>query len=244
MFTNFNYDDSKTLPKDVESSIGYDTLAQHFPLNATIPEYLVVHSDQDLRTPPALVDLKQMEQRVSQLPDIAAVRQAPVPSKSNDHKSAADGTLLPRRDKGSQSGNKDLEGAEGFPNVASLLYSVSSSGNVDLTPDLSSLNLPPGVTLPTAPPAQEKDADDTGTFVSTVRGLGFAMSVDIAEIANTVNAAPVTVLDVVATANRDGGRRCPSSPSSCRRFPMSPRLRRPLGRCAGLWRTPEPICAR
>jgi RND superfamily putative drug exporter len=205
MFTNFNYDDSKTLPKDVESSIGYDTLAQHFPLNATIPEYLVVHSDQDLRTPPALVDLKQMEQRVSQLPDIAAVRQAPVPSKSNDHKSAADGTLLPRRDKGSQSGNKDLEGAEGFPNVASLLYSVSSSGNVDLTPDLSSLNLPPGVTLPTAPPAQEKDADDTGTFVSTVRGLGFAMSVDIAEIANTVNAAPVTVLDVVATANRDGG---------------------------------------
>ncbi|MDT5023143.1 MAG: putative drug exporter of the superfamily [Mycobacterium sp.] len=205
MFTNFNYDDSKTLPKDVESSIGYDTLAQHFPLNATIPEYLVVHSDQDLRKPAALVDLKQMEQRVSQLPDIAAVRQAPVPSKSNDHKSAADGTLLPRHDKGSQSGNKDLEGAEGFPNVASLLYSVSSSGNVDLTPDLSSLNLPPGVTLPTAPPAQEKDADDTGTFVSTVRGLGFAMSVDVAEIANTVNAAPVTVLDVVATADRAGG---------------------------------------
>jgi RND superfamily putative drug exporter len=206
LFARFNYDDSKTLPTDVESSVGYDTLAQHFPLNATIPEYLVVHSDQDLRKRPALVELKQMEQRVSQMPDIAAIRPAPVPSaKSNDHKSAADGQLLPRRDKGSESGNKDLEGAEGFPNVASLLYSVSSSGNVDLTPDLSSLDLPPGVTLPTAPPAQEKEADDTGTFVSTVRGLGFAMSVDIAEIANTVNAAPVTVLDVVATADRDGG---------------------------------------
>jgi putative drug exporter of the RND superfamily len=204
MFTSFNYDDSKTLPKDVESSVGYDTLAQHFPLNATIPEYLVVHSDQDLRTPPALVDLKQMEQRVGQLPDIAAIRQAPVPSTKSDKKSAADGGLLPRHDKGSESGNKDLEGAEGFPNVASLLYSVSSSGNVDLTPDLSSLNLPPGVTLPTAPPA-EKEVDDTGTFVSTVRGLGFAMSVDVAEIANTVNAAPVTVLDVVATADRAGG---------------------------------------
>jgi RND superfamily putative drug exporter len=205
MFARFNYDDSKTLPKSVESSVGYDTLAQHFPLNATIPEYLVVHSDQDLRTPAALVDLKQMEQRVGQLPDIAAIHQAPVPSKSNDHKSAADGQLLPRHDKGSESGNKDLEGAEGFPNVAALLYSVSSSGNVDLTPDLSSLNLPPGVTLPTAAPAQEKQVDDTGTFVSTIRGLGFAMSVDIAEIANTVNAAPVTVLDVVATANHDGG---------------------------------------
>ncbi|WP_428340067.1 RND family transporter [Mycobacterium sp.] len=205
MFTHFNYDDSKTLPKDVESSVGYDTLAQHFPLNATIPEYLVVHSDQDLRTPQALVELKQMEQRVGQLSDIAAIRQAPVPSAKSDKKSTADGGLLPRHDKGSQSGNKDLEGAEGFPNVASLLYSVSSSGNVDLTPDLSSLNLPPGVTLPTAPPAQEKVADDTGTFVSTIRGLGFAMSVDVAEIANTVNAAPVTVLDVVATADRDGG---------------------------------------
>src|SRR5947209_9011000 len=45
MFARFNYDDSKTLPRSVESSVGYDILAQHFPLNATIPEYLVVHSD-------------------------------------------------------------------------------------------------------------------------------------------------------------------------------------------------------
>ncbi|OBK40453.1 hypothetical protein A5658_21965 [Mycobacterium sp. 1245111.1] len=206
MFARFNYDDSKTLPKSVESSVGYSTLSEHFPLNATIPEYLVVQSSEDLRKRSALVELKQMEQRVSQLSDIAAIHPAPVPSaKSNDKKSAADGGLLPRRDKGSQSGNKDLEGAEGFPNVAALLYSVSSSGNVDLTPDLSSLNLPPGVTLPTAPPEKKKEVDDTGTFVNTVRGLGFAMSVDIAEIANTVDSSPVTVLDVVATADRDGG---------------------------------------
>lgn len=206
MFARFNYDDSKTLPSSVESAVGYATLSEHFPLNATIPEYLVVQSTEDLRKRPALVELKQMEQRVSQLPDIAAIRPAPVPSaKSDDKKHAADGSALPRRDKGSQGGNKDLEGAEGFPNVAALLYSVSSSGNVDLTPDLSSLDLPPGVTLPTAPPATEKPVDDTRTFVDTVRGLGFAMSVDIAEIANTVGATPVTVLDVVATANRDGG---------------------------------------
>ena len=42
----YNYDDSKTLPKSVESAVGYATLAQHFPLNATIPEYLVVQSPQ------------------------------------------------------------------------------------------------------------------------------------------------------------------------------------------------------
>ncbi len=86
--------------------------------------------------------------------------------------------------------------------MAALLYSVSSAGSVDLTPDLASLGLPPGMALPAEP---AKPADDTAMFVSTVRGLGFAMSVDIAEIANTVNAAPVTVLDVVATADRDGG---------------------------------------
>ena len=128
MFTSFNYDDSKTLPKDVESSVGYDTLAQHFPLNATIPEYLVVQSDQDLRKPPALVDLKQMEQRVGQLPDIAAIRPAPVPSAKSDDtnlRPTADCSDQARQRQGQrQSGNKDLEGAEGFPNVASLLYSV------------------------------------------------------------------------------------------------------------------------
>ncbi len=31
------------------------------------------------------------------------------------------------------------------------------------------------------------------------------MSLDVAEIANTVDASPVTVLDVVATTTRDGG---------------------------------------
>lgn len=205
MFARFNYDDSKTLPRSVESSVGYDTLAQHFPLNATIPEYLVVHSSEDLRKRPNLVELKQMEQRVGALPDVAAIRPAPVAStKSDNKKTVSDGHAAKQKD--AKSGNGDLDGIEGFPNVAALLYSVSASGNVDMTPDLSSLNLPPGVTLPpSAKPAPEKHLDDTSMFVDTVRGLGFAMSVDIAEIANTVDASPVTVLDVVATANRDGG---------------------------------------
>ena len=85
-----------------------------------------------------------MEQRVAQLPDIAAIRPAPVPSaKAPDQKSTADGTLPGKIDKDGKSadkpGNTDLEGAEGFPNVAALLYAVSSAGAVDLTPDLGSL---------------------------------------------------------------------------------------------------------
>ena len=177
-FAHFNYDDSKTLPQSVESAAGYTTLARHFPLNATIPEYLVVQSPQDLRKPAALVDLKQMEQRVSQLPDIAAIRGAPPPTaKSTDEESAA--------------GESDGGGAEAFPNVAALLHSIGDAGNP--SPDVGEPAGPVG------------EGDSTAAFVSTVRGLGFAMSVDVAEAANTVNAAPVTVLDVVASAARDGG---------------------------------------
>ena len=180
-----NYDDSKTLPHSVASSIGYATLARHFPLNATIPEYLVIQSSQDLRKPEALVDLKQMEQRVSQMPDIAGIRGAPPPTpKSGDaaHDPSSASTI---------GGESRGGGADAFPSTAALMYSVADTGNA--TPDLGL------ATGPAGPP------DDTAMFVSIVRGLGFAMSVDIAEIANTVNAAPVTVLDVVATTTHDGG---------------------------------------
>ena len=70
----FNYDDRKQLGASAPSSIGYAALAQHFPVNQTIPEYLFIHSGRDLRTPQALADLEQMAQRVSQIRGIAHVR--------------------------------------------------------------------------------------------------------------------------------------------------------------------------
>jgi len=210
MFARFDYDDRNTLPKSVESEVGYATLAQHFPLNATIPEYLVVQSSEDLRKPPALVELKQMEQRVGQLPDIAAIHGAPVPTaksadkKSTDKKSADDGVTIGSSkgstNKGDKDDKSDGDGADGFPNVASLLYSVASTGTS--TPDMG---LPPELAALAPPTAPAKQVDDTAMFVSTVRALGFAMSLDVAEIANTVDASPVTVLDVVAITTRDGG---------------------------------------
>jgi RND superfamily putative drug exporter len=174
-------------------------------LNATIPEYLVVQSSEDLRKPPALVDLKQMEQRVGQLPDIAAIHGAPVPTaESADKKSADEGVTIGSSkgstNKGDKGDKSDGDGADGFPNVASLLYSVASTGTS--TPDM---DLPPELAALAPPTAPAKQVDDTAMFVSTVRALGFAMSLDVAEIANSVDASPVTVLDVVATTTRDGG---------------------------------------
>lgn len=70
----FNYDDRKQLAGSVDSSIGYAALERHFPVNQTIPEYLLVQSPNDLRTPWALADMEQMAYRISQIPGVAAVR--------------------------------------------------------------------------------------------------------------------------------------------------------------------------
>lgn len=69
----YNYDDRKALSSSAPSSIGYAALDRHFPVNQSIPEYILIQSPHDLRTPKALADLEQMADRVSQLPNIAAV---------------------------------------------------------------------------------------------------------------------------------------------------------------------------
>jgi RND superfamily putative drug exporter len=69
----YNYDDRKALPSSAPSSIGYAALDRHFPVNQSIPEYILVQSPHDLRTPQALADLEQMADRVSQLPNVAAI---------------------------------------------------------------------------------------------------------------------------------------------------------------------------
>ncbi|MDH6244142.1 RND superfamily putative drug exporter [Mycobacterium sp. OTB74] len=70
----YNYDDRKGLPGSVESIQGYDAIAAHFPVNSSLPQYLLIESPHDLRGPRELADLEQMAHRISQLPNIEAVR--------------------------------------------------------------------------------------------------------------------------------------------------------------------------
>ncbi|ORW68709.1 hypothetical protein AWC24_07155 [Mycolicibacter senuensis] len=72
-FVRYNYDDRKALRASAPSSLGYTALEQHFPVNQSIPQYILIQSPDDLRTPEALADLEQLAQRVSQLPHVAAV---------------------------------------------------------------------------------------------------------------------------------------------------------------------------
>ncbi|OBF28317.1 hypothetical protein A5724_28315 [Mycobacterium sp. ACS1612] len=69
----YNYDDRKALGPSAPSSVGYAALERHFPISQAVPEYILIKSPRDLRTPQALADLEQMAQRVSQLPNIGLV---------------------------------------------------------------------------------------------------------------------------------------------------------------------------
>ncbi|MGE2731490.1 RND family transporter [Mycolicibacterium vaccae] len=69
----FNYDDRKAVDASAPSSVGYAALERHFPISQSIPQYILVQSERDLRSPQALADLEQMASRIAQLPDVSLV---------------------------------------------------------------------------------------------------------------------------------------------------------------------------
>ncbi len=73
IFASFNYDDRKVVAASAPSSVGYAALERHFPINQSIPEYILIQSPHDLRTPRGLADLEQLASRVDQLPDVGLV---------------------------------------------------------------------------------------------------------------------------------------------------------------------------
>ncbi|MGW0158724.1 MMPL/RND family transporter [Mycobacterium sp. NPDC003323] len=75
LLVDFNYDDRKNLPTESESNGSYEVMDKHFSISNSIQQFIVIHSEsQDLRSPRALADMEQMANRVSQLPNIEAVR--------------------------------------------------------------------------------------------------------------------------------------------------------------------------
>ncbi|WP_245549773.1 MMPL family transporter [Gordonia effusa] len=72
-FLTVGYDDRKAQPQDTESAQGYALMNAHFPSDTMIPQYVVVESDRDLRTPEGLADLDQMAGRIAQMRTIKRV---------------------------------------------------------------------------------------------------------------------------------------------------------------------------
>ncbi|WP_081396000.1 RND family transporter [Mycobacterium colombiense] len=79
-FVRPTFDDRLQLPRSAPSNVGFSTMAEHFSKSMLLPQYVYVRSPHDLRTSRALADLDQMAQRVSQLPNIVAVRGITRPS--------------------------------------------------------------------------------------------------------------------------------------------------------------------
>src|SRR5271166_108298 len=73
-FLRPSFNDRLQLPQSAQSNVGFATMAAHFSTSTLLPQYIYVRSPHDLRTSRSLADLDQMAQRVSQLPNIVAVR--------------------------------------------------------------------------------------------------------------------------------------------------------------------------
>jgi RND superfamily putative drug exporter len=105
-------------------------------VNQSIPEYILIQSPHDLRTPQALADLEQMADRVSQLPNIAAVSGITRPTGNvpeqfrATYQAGAIGTLLARGSTMINDHTNDLNRlAEGAGTLADNLGDVRGQVN-------------------------------------------------------------------------------------------------------------------
>jgi putative drug exporter of the RND superfamily len=214
----FNYDDRITLPDSAESAIGYAAMDRHFSVNSTIPQYLFIQSPHDLRTPQALADLEQMARRVSQLPNIAMVRGItrptgePLEQASLTYQAGEVGAKLNDASNLVTGRGGDLNrltnGANALAdNIANLRSGVSQAvpsirGLVDALTKVQN-QFGGGATF--------KQLNDAANLITQMHALGFALSMDVANVANTFDWVPPVVRALDASPICDADPSCSSS---------------------------------
>ena len=73
-FLQLSFDERGVQPDDTDSNKGYALLAQHFPLNEVLPDYVLVHSSHDLRDARSLAALEHAARAIEQTPGVTSVR--------------------------------------------------------------------------------------------------------------------------------------------------------------------------
>jgi putative drug exporter of the RND superfamily len=222
---HYNYDDRKTLPTDVESVIGYNAMAAHFPLDSLMPQFLFVVSPHDLRTPQALADLEQMARRVSQVRDVGLVRGItrptgePLEQAKTSYQAGEVGGKLNEGTQQINAHDGDLNALTGGANtLADSLGQVkdqvtSALGTVGVLVDaLTSVQQEMGgeTTL--------RDIDNAAKLVSGMRSFGDAIGLNFANLSDSFDWAPpvLTALDGSLTCNLDPS--CRSSREELRKL--------------------------
>ncbi|MGV0625535.1 RND family transporter [Mycolicibacter minnesotensis] len=68
-----SYDMNSSLPSSVPSAAGLTLLNAAFPMAVAMPQYLLIESPRDLRTPQGLADLDNLAGRIAQMPGVERV---------------------------------------------------------------------------------------------------------------------------------------------------------------------------
>ncbi|MDV3126100.1 MMPL family transporter [Mycobacterium sp. 21AC1] len=191
IFAKYNYDDRKVVAASAPSSVGYAALERHFPINQSIPEYILIQSPHDLRTPRALADLEQLASRVAQLPDVGLVSgiTRPLGEVPPEFRATYQSGLVGSRlaDGSAQIGQRtgDLNRlASGANTLADSLADVRAQIN-QIAPSIQSL-----VTTFTSMRAEYggdklvRDVDAAAKLIDSVNALGNAMGVNFTAAKN------------------------------------------------------------
>ena len=220
----FNYDDRKNLPADVDSNVGYAVMGEHFPVNSSIQQFILVQSPRDLRSPKALADLEEMARRVSQVPGIAAVRGVTRPTGDTledakaTHQAGQVGDKLSQASTEISTNGADLSrltgGARELADVlggfrSGVMQAVTSVSG--LTNALADLQKRYGGSTTLA------DIDRAAQLVTNMRALGDALGLDLTHIddlyrwANpmviALSVSPVCLADPACQDSREGLQR-------------------------------------
>lgn len=73
-FLEPSYDERSVQPEDTESSIGYDVMDAHYPRNESLPDFVLISADRDLRNPGDLAALERASRDAAALPGVGSVR--------------------------------------------------------------------------------------------------------------------------------------------------------------------------
>jgi len=185
----FNYDDRKNLPADVDSNVGYAVMSQHFPVNSSIQQFILVQSPRDLRSPKALADLEQMARRVSQVPGIAAVRGITRPTGDTleqakaTFQAGAVGDKLNEASTEISSRDADLDRLTGGAHQLADALGDVRNGVLDAMTSVSGLtNALVDVQAKYGPTATLSDVDQSARLVKSMRAMGDALGVNLTQV--------------------------------------------------------------
>lgn len=215
----FNYDDISALPPNAPSVSGFATLDRHFPPNMMTPMVLLIESPRDLRMPTALADLEQVAHRISQLPNIIAIRGLTRPTgepleqtKVSFQAGEVGGKLNQASSQINEHGGDLDKLVNGSNQLADALAMVRTQVSQAVASAGTLVNMLTTMKQLIGGDKTLNDLDQTAKLAGRMRGLGDALASNMVDVANTaawaspllnaLNTSPVCNADPACVSSR------------------------------------------